>query len=1118
MSVFPYAPRDLAVELFVAGGWTDITSDVYVRDRIRITRGLPNLSGMVPPSSCSLTLNNRSGKYARRNPTGPYYGTLGRNTPLRVAIRTAKDSFPRTVASSWSTADVGGTWSTLGGSASDYNVAAGVGTHSVSAAGAARMTYLGGQLYRSVDVAVTVSVPFSDVLTAAIEPACIVLSGVSTTNYLQVTMSVSAAEVVSLSVVYVDGTVYAGPTVVSGLTFTGQALRVRAQLDGQTIRAKAWAASAAEPYAWTVEAGATSLGTRLSGRAAGWVGVRSGVAAGNTNTTPVVFSYDSFELRSNRFIGEVAHWPTEWDPSGEDVYTPITAAGILRRLGQGDAPTKSTYLRGNQTITPPPVAYWPIEDGSTSTEIASGLDGGTAMKVNGPAQFATNTDFVGSAPIAKPNHSQWVGTFPPVAATGQIQMLFLLTVPSTGETDQAALVQLQMSGTAGFLDVVYQVGSGGFIRLKFYDQARALTHTSPALTLSFDGRPVQLSIELTQTGGDIVYAAATLGPGDAFGLVVGSTFTAATFGAPVGVILSPYREVGSSAIGHFSVRTSITAIGTLADQLRAYATKSAEARISRLCDENAIPYAYRWDGIIPSASMGAQARDSVTALINEAATADQGGLYESRNSIGLGYRTRSGFYNQDATLALDYSLGQLQPPFSPVDDDSGLRNDVTVTRKNGSSYQAVQETGPLAVTAPGDTTGVGRYDTSETLNLAYDSQVLEAATWKLHLGTTDESRYPTIKINLAHLAARWSEQLSLDALAVDVDHRITIANPKSGLEPGTIAQLVRGYTEELNGMEHSLTFNCSPASPYDVLVLDSTTKGKVDSTTSTLMRAAGASDTSLYVVDSAFSGWTSDAAQMPIPITVAGETMSVTAVSTLGTTFVAAGVADEGSNASRTPALPAGTQAGDLLLVLAAIRNSGAGTVNIPAGYTFLADGSNFRLFGKIHTGVESAPTVSFTGGVVNATCHAQMAAFRGASLTVLNAAGQLNSSAQNIAYPAMGLTVPLGVVLYLGWKQDDWTSVATLSGATEIGEVSTITGDDAGFVWDYQIQGAAPVNIASGSFVVTGGASAISRGITLALAGNVQKFTVTRSTNGISKAQAAGASVRLTRPATIAL
>ncbi|HET6286358.1 MAG TPA: hypothetical protein VFG15_06370 [Amycolatopsis sp.] len=1116
--VFPDAPRDLAVELYVNDGWQDITPHVYQRDPIRISRGRPNETTTVAPSSCSLTLNNRGGTYSPRNPIGPYYGSIGRNTPLRVAIRTAKDSFTRTVASGWGTADVGGAWSThgAGGSvlASQWNVAAGAGTITVSVADAQRLSYQPAQLYRDVDVAVTVSAPVADVTGAAIEFA-LALSGVSTTDYFRVVVKAQTTEAVTIAIFHYSGTTIVGDTTVAGLTFSsGTQLRIRGQVDGQTIRAKVWAASASEPYAWNVE-GRSDL---LSGRAAGWVGVRGGLYSGNTNA-PVTFSFDSFEVRSTRFFGEVSNWPSQWDTSGNDVYAQIEAAGILRRLGQGQPSLRSTLYRGYTTVSPALLGYWPVEDGTDSTEIASGIGGAPMQLKGGTTTFATNSSFAGSAPIAKSNASQWSAVLPGAANTGKIQAVFLMQLPDAGETDLDAVFRIDSSGTAAFWDLTYGTLNNGSFQLNVYDQGRSLIHSSGFTFSNLNGQPMQVSIQLEQNGSDVDYVVAVMFYGATGGLLLTGTVTGRTVGSCLGVMANQYRQCTGTAYGHIAVRNYVVSIFALAAQLRAYVGETARARMARLCSETGVSFAEYNNGQgTASTLVGPQARDSFLALIGEAAAADMGSLSESRSALGLIYRLRNSLYNQRAALTLDYDAGHLAPPFRPVEDDQALRNDVTVTRKNGSSYQVEQQTGPLAVTEPSTGVGVGRYDTAVTLNLAYDQQAADAASWLVHLGTVDEARYPSIKVNVAKLA-KVAPALALDALAVTCDDRIVIENPKATvLAPEDISQLVRGYTEEIRALEHDLTFQCTPASPYDVLVLDDDSLGKIDTDTSALVGAAGATDTQLLVSDYPGPGWTSDPAEMPIPIVVGGEEMSVTAISAAAPSFVGAGAAATGNNASVAPGDPAGLQVGDLKVVAAAIRNSGTGFPLAPTGWSQIGLFGNLAVFGKYHASGDTAPTVAFQGGVANADTIAQVCAFRGVSLRVFSDSQyQLNGSAQNIAYPSCATLGPNTVVLYVGWKADDWASVATVAGATEIGEPSSTAGDDAGLVWDYRIQ-TTPVSIPAGVFTVTGGASAISRGAVIVLDGNVQRMTVTRSVNGVVKPHASGATVSLARPAAIAL
>lgn len=203
-------------------------------------------------------------------------------------------------------------------------------------------------------------------------------------------------------------------------------------------------------------------------------------------------------------------------------------------------------------------------------------------------------------------------------------------------------------------------------------------------------------------------------------------------------------------------------------------------------------------------------------------------------------------------------------------------------------------------------------------------------------------------------------------------------------------------------------------------------------------------------------------------------------------TFVSAGVAAHDNNLPVTPGIPPQQQRGDLLMVYAAIRNSGAGVPVAPAGYTRIpiwAAGDNTQVFYKYSTGpAEVAPTVTFTGGVANATTSAQMAAFRNVTGDIVTSAVTTNVSQANIDYPALlGAAMEDNTLLiFFGWRQQDWSSVATIGGTTEIGEPSSGAGDNQGIVWDFLVRGAAG-SVGSGQFAVTGGISGIGRGATAA-------------------------------------
>jgi len=87
---FPENPLAFIVELNLNGTWTDITDYVYERDPINITDiGRPNESSTIQAGQCTLTLNNRDGRFTPKNAAGAYYPYIQRNTQIRVHVNAA---------------------------------------------------------------------------------------------------------------------------------------------------------------------------------------------------------------------------------------------------------------------------------------------------------------------------------------------------------------------------------------------------------------------------------------------------------------------------------------------------------------------------------------------------------------------------------------------------------------------------------------------------------------------------------------------------------------------------------------------------------------------------------------------------------------------------------------------------------------------------------------------------------------------------------------------------------------------------------------------------------------------------------------------------------------------
>src|SRR6266705_1882386 len=84
--VFPLNNLAIKVELLLNGTWTDISNQVYQRDKLVIHLGRPDESSSMTVSTLALTLNNRNGNFSPKNTASIYYPYIGRNTQIRVSV------------------------------------------------------------------------------------------------------------------------------------------------------------------------------------------------------------------------------------------------------------------------------------------------------------------------------------------------------------------------------------------------------------------------------------------------------------------------------------------------------------------------------------------------------------------------------------------------------------------------------------------------------------------------------------------------------------------------------------------------------------------------------------------------------------------------------------------------------------------------------------------------------------------------------------------------------------------------------------------------------------------------------------------------------------------------
>lgn len=1138
MTTFPGGDlRDIEISMYCDSAddslgvcWRDIADDVLHENGIEIDQGRPDAFGDYPPSSCLFTLKDPDGDYSPQNPMGQYNGFLKKSTAMRVNVRTAVERFGTTVVDGWNNTTSGQAW-TLSGTAANFDKGSGVGTIVIPSAGDDRIAYLATELHADVDLKCTWRMSIAAVTGAEMTTCGLIVRSLGLTSFIYAKVSVQTSGQIWIQIVEDDDTTISN-VVVAGFTYAANTdYSVRFIIAERTVYAKVWETDGGEPINWTVTEYLGDFGFGSAIKYPGWVGLRAKRSASNTNAN-VVVTYKNFEVASNRYFGEVKSLTPYHDTSAQSHRVAVELAGRSSRWQQGEEPLQSA-LRRSLPGAANLLQYWPMEEGDNADVFSSGIAGAPSLEMTSDTKpdRASDSSLVSSAPLPVLGTGSLDGWIPDYDATvtGSFQFRCFVKFPEAGATNNAVLFRIwSKSGTTRIWQVVYK--TTGDLAVEAYDDNIAAVLAS-SVDFNVNGRMMRISLELDQNGANIDWRISVLEITATVVATLSATLNSYTIGQFDFVDINPGQKIDNltmtgTTIGHVTMQDTISSLGDFGLEQRAYLGEEAWHRFDRLLNEEGIEHTRfgNIDSAHDTAAMGYQKINTLTTLLRECVAADMGSMYESR-AIGfetgsiVEYRSRVQTYDQDPMLTLDLSNGEVAPPWNFTDDNQQTRNDVTAQRIDGGFYRVRQLDGPESVLSSING-GVGEYKTVYEVSVASDLQLPDIASWQVALGTVDGYRFPSISINLgsSNVVAAGLANAALD---VFVDDLAKVINATASRIYYDILQLARGYHESLSSDHHVITFNCSPALPYQIGILDESgdAAARWDSG-STVTNASLTSSATSMVIYSTEESWTTAAGDLPIPIMVGGEEMSVTAITAATPTFGAVGTAAHADNASVTPGVPAGLAVGDQLFLLSAIRNSDTGTPNTPTDWELLVNAANARLYGKLATAADliAMPTVSFTGGAAGATCSAQAGFFRGVAFVSPYTNSWLNGAAQDMAYvpPVTPYGAPV-LVLTFSWKQDDWTSVATRTGATEISEFFSTLGSDQGLVWDYAAFNGFNAGIQEGSFVVTGGTSQISRG-GVAVMYATQTMTVARGINGVTKAHPARTPVHVKRPFIIAL
>jgi hypothetical protein len=197
------------------------------------------------------------------------------------------DTFTRSVANGWGTADTGQVWSTTGGAAADYAVTSATSSHICNSVNTLRYTVLP---IATEDADITVEWTMSANPSGDSQYVFVFARYTDTNHFYFVRVEVTTANAMILTVRKRNGSeTQLGSAVTTQFTHAaGTWYKMRFRTEGATLKAKLWTLGTSEPGTWDI----TTTDGDLVG--VGSVGVRTLLGSASTAVLPVTIQFDNF--------------------------------------------------------------------------------------------------------------------------------------------------------------------------------------------------------------------------------------------------------------------------------------------------------------------------------------------------------------------------------------------------------------------------------------------------------------------------------------------------------------------------------------------------------------------------------------------------------------------------------------------------------------------------------------------------------------------------------------------------------------------------------------------------------------------------------------------------------
>lgn len=831
---YPDGPLDALLELYL-GSWVDVTTAALPAGQQSGTLKSGQAAGaqQLTPAALPVALDNPGGDYSPRNDSGPYSGQLKQNTPARFSFASPYGVYLRLEDDGPSYASVADTpelhvtgslelriglqlsdwrgccvaarygasgtpswiWGIQDSGIPEFGWHDAVGTPH-AAYGTAALPYLPGKMALRVAL---------DAATGTV--AFYYADGIDSMSWTQLGDAVVSG---ATSVIAGDQPLTVGYSAYGGVLgqLHGQVTAFRLY-DGITVGSTILD-TAGDPILDT--AGSPILDT-----SAPHVVADAGFTAQVQGTSTWTDAYGrawllsglaEFSSRDYRLFGELGSIVPQSASTG-GAKAALAVAGRTRRMQQGRAPAIASPFKRAVLGLDALEAYWPMEESGASGAFGAAV-GSSLMSyaVNGSPGSVSAFECSGALPqlgtVGGPSGTVDAYTGG-TAWTARFLLKLGTVLPSSGTSNIAFVFS---TGAVGQLNL--DVDPDGALYLRGVSGATQVFSVGPLTWVGLtDG--VLCSIEATAAGsGQVKYNLMTMRPGDTEPQQLPSPpLIMGTFGNVTGIQFNSVTPALSDTVaGHAFAQSAWTDMADLAQPLNAWRNELAAARFARVSAENSVGCRIIGSPGV-TVAMGPQPEGTLWQVYKDIAWAEQGLLYEPREVLGIGLRTRASMIGQPPAATFSFAAANLPGSMLAADDDTDLINDLTAKLPDGTTYR-VELNDWSANSVSELPVGRGRYAANAPLpfNVAEPSLLPDRAAWYLRVCTTDAARYRQVGADFGMPGAPTEAMARLRH-----GDRITITDVPAVYQTADIEQIATGTTEAF-GPGRAPLWDCIPYLPY----------------------------------------------------------------------------------------------------------------------------------------------------------------------------------------------------------------------------------------------------------------------------------------------------------------